>query len=452
MRIVIIGDGKVGFQLAAQLSEEDYDIVLVDSNERKLKTAIDKLDIYCVAGDGASAEVQREAGVPQADLVIACASTDEFNMLACLIARKLGAKHTIARVRNPIYHRQIDLIKEDLHLSMVVNPELIVAKEINRLLIFPDASKIETFVKGKVELIELPLLQDNALVGLSLKEMYIKYQIKLLVCAVERGNQVVIPDGDFVMQEGDRLHITATHGELERFFKLLKRKMKIRKVLIAGGGRVSFYLAKQLTSVGMQVKIIEINEEKCENLCEMLPKATIIHGDATNHDLLLEEGIEEADAFIALTGMDEENIILAFFAKKQGVQKIIVKVNEDRRMKLISDDFGLDCVVSAKSVTVDAMISYVRARHNSQGSANVETMYRLIDGRVEALEFVIKSETDYTRIPLKELKLKPGNLIACIARNRTIIIPNGDDWMQEGDNVIVITMESRIQDLQDILR
>lgn len=452
MRIVIIGDGKVGFKLATQLSEEDYDIVLVDNNERKLKNAIDKLDIFCVSGDGASAEVQKEAGVPQADLVIACASTDEFNMLACLIARKLGAKHTIARVRNPIYYRQVDLLKEDLHLSMVVNPELIVAQEINRLLIFPDVSKIETFVKGKVELIELPLLQDNPLIGLSLKEMYIKYQIKLLVCAVERGDQVVIPDGDFVMQEGDRLHITATHKELERFFKLLKRKMKIRKVLIAGGGKVSFYLAKQLLSLGMQVKIIEINEEKCEALCEMLPKATIIHGDATDHDLLLEEGIDEADAFIALTGMDEENIILSFFAKKQGVLKIIVKVNEDRRMKLISDDFGLDCVVSAKSVTADAIISYVRARHNSQGSANVETMYRLIDGKVEALEFAIKSETNYTRIPLKDLKLKTGNLIACIARNRNIIIPNGNDWIEEGDNVVVVTMENRIQDMQDILR
>lgn len=452
MRIVIIGDGKVGFKLATQLSEEDYDIVLVDNNERKLKNAIDKLDIFCVSGDGASAEVQKEAGVPQADLVIACASTDEFNMLACLIARKLGAKHTIARVRNPIYYRQVDLLKEDLHLSMVVNPELIVAQEINRLLIFPDVSKIETFVKGKVELIELPLLQDNPLIGLSLKEMYIKYQIKLLVCAVERGDQVVIPDGDFVMQEGDRLHITATHKELERFFKLLKRKMKIRKVLIAGGGKVSFYLAKQLLSLGMQVKIIEINEEKCEALCEMLPKATIIHGDATDHDLLLEEGIDEADAFIALTGMDEENIILSFFAKKQGVLKIIVKVNEDRRMKLISDDFGLNCVVSAKSVTADAIISYVRARHNSQGSANVETMYRLIDGKVEALEFAIKSETNYTRIPLKDLKLKTGNLIACIARNRNIIIPNGNDWIEEGDNVVVVTMENRIQDMQDILR
>lgn len=451
MRIVIIGDGKVGFKLAKQLSEEDYDIVLVDNNEKKLKTAIDRLDISCVAGDGASAEVQKEAGVAQADLVIACAATDEVNMLACLIARRLGAKHTIARVRNPIYYNQIDLLKEDLHLSMVVNPELIMAQEINRLLIFPNASKIETFVKGKVELIELPLLNDSPLIGMSLKEIYIKYQIKLLVCAVEREDKVVIPDGDFVMREGDRLHITATHKQLETFFKLMKqKKQRIKKVLICGGGKVSYYLALQLLSLGMQVKIIEADEEKCEQLCELLPKATIIHGDATDHDLLLEEGIEEADAFIALTGMDEENIIISLLARKFNVSKIIVKVNEDRRVRMLATDFGLDCVISAKTVTADAIISYVRARHNSQGSANVETVYRLIDGKVEALEFSVKSDTTYTNIPLKELSLKQGNLIACIARERKIIIPNGNDCILKGDNVVIVTMEKGMQDIQDI--
>lgn len=451
MRIVIIGDGKVGFQLATQLSEEDYDIVLVDNNEKKLRMAIDKLDIFCVAGDGASMEVQKEAGVPQADLVIACASTDEFNMLACLIARRVGARHTIARVRNPIYYRQIDLLKEDLHLSMVVNPELIMAQEISRLLIFPEASKIETFVKGKVELLELPLAAQSPLVGLSLKDMYIKYQIKLLVCAVERGEEVVIPDGDFVMRAGDNLHITASHKELERFFKLLKRKQKIKKVLICGGGKVSYYLAQQLLGIGMQVKIIEIKQSKCEDLCELLPNATIIYGDATDHDLLMEEGIDEADALISLMRMDEENIILSLFAKKQEVPKIIMKVNDERRLGMIGDDFGLRSVVSAKTVTTDAIVSYVRARHNSQGSANVETMYRLIGGKVEALEFAVRSDTDYTQIPLRELKLKPGNLIACIGRRRSIIIPNGDDCIVKGDSVVVVTMESRIQDLQDII-
>lgn len=451
MKIVIIGDGKVGYKLAKQLSAENYDIVMIDSNEKKLRAAIDRLDIFCVTGDGGSVAVQREADVPHADLVIACTSTDECNMLSCLIARRLGARHTIARVRNPIYYQQIDILKEDLHLSMAVNPELAVAGEIARLLLFPDASKIETFVKGRVELIEFPLSQNSMLAGMSLAEMYNKFQIKILVCAVERGDNVVIPDGEYVLRSGDRLHVAASHVDIELFFKLLgKKREKIRKVIICGGGRVSYYLATQLCKLGMQIKIIEKVEEKCENLCQLLPKAMIINGDASDHDLLIEEGIQEADALIALTGMDEENIIMSLFAKSQGVSKIIVKVNEDRRARMI-EEFGIDSIVSAKTATADAIMSYVRARRNSQGSANVETMYQLVDGKVEALEFIVRSETKYTNRPLKELSLKPNNLIAGIARKRRIIIPNGDDCIMVGDSVIVITMEKQIQDIQDIL-
>ena len=451
MKIVIIGDGKVGYKLAKQLSAENYDIVMIDSNEKKLRAAIDRLDIFCVTGEGGSAAVQREADVQHADLVIACTSTDECNMLSCLVARRLGARHTIARVRNPIYYKQIDILKEDLHLSMAVNPELAVAGEIARLLLFPDASKVETFVKGRVELIELPLSDKSRLTGLALADMYNKFQIKILVCAVERGEEVFIPDGEYVLRSGDKLHIAASHVEIEMFFKLLgQRKDKIKRVILCGGGRVSFYLATQLCKMGMQVKIIEIDERKCENLCELLPKATVINGDATDHDLLIEEGIQEADAMIALTGMDEENIIMSLFAKSQGVSKIILKVNEDRRARMIQE-FGLDSIVSAKTATADAILSYVRARRNSQGSTNVETMYQLVDGKVEALEFIVKSQTSYTDIPLKDLSLKANNLIACIARKRKIIIPNGDDCIQAGDNVIIITMEKQIQDIQDIL-
>ena len=451
MKIVIIGDGKVGYKLAKQLSAENYDIVMIDSNEKKLRAAIDRLDIFCLTGEGGSAAVQREADVQHADLVIACTSTDECNMLSCLVARRLGARHTIARVRNPIYYKQIDILKEDLHLSMAVNPELAVAGEIARLLLFPDASKVETFVKGRVELIELPLSDKSRLTGLSLADMYNKFQIKILVCAVERGEEVFIPDGEYVLRSGDKLHIAASHVEIEMFFKLLgQRKDKIKRVILCGGGRVSFYLATQLCKMGMQVKIIEIDERKCENLCELLPKATVINGDATDHDLLIEEGIQEADAMIALTGMDEENIIMSLFAKSQGVSKIILKVNEDRRARMIQE-FGLDSIVSAKTATADAILSYVRARRNSQGSTNVETMYQLVDGKVEALEFIVKSQTSYTDIPLKDLSLKANNLIACIARKRKIIIPNGDDCIQAGDNVIIITMEKQIQDIQDIL-
>lgn len=451
MKIVIIGDGKVGYKLAKQLSVENYDVVMIDSNEKKMRFAVDRLDIACVTGDGASAEVQKQADVPHADLVIACTSADECNMLSCLIARRLGAKHTIARVRNPVYFGQIGLLKEDLHLSMAVNPELIVADEISRLLLFPDASKIETFVKGRVELIEFPIPENNRVIGMSLAEMYNKLQIKVLVCAVEHCGEVLIPDGDYVIRKGDRLHIAASHREVELFFKILgKHREKIRRVIICGGGRVAYYLSVQLCSLGMQVKIIEKNEARCEELCELLPKAVIINGDATDHDLLIEEGIEDADAFVSLTGMDEENIITSLFAKSQGIDKIIAKVNEDRRARMV-EDFGIDSIVSAKTATADAILSYVRARKNSQGSANVETMYQLVDEQVEALEFIIKSETRYTGIPLKNLSLKPNNLIACIARKRQIIIPGGDDCMEVGDSVIVVTMEKRLEDIEDIL-
>ena len=451
MKIVIIGDGKVGYKLAEHLSVDNYDVVLIDNNEEKLKEAINNLDVNCFAGDGVSVEVQAEAGVPEANLVIACASTDELNMLSCLVAKRLGAKHTIARVRNPLYYHQIDMLKEDLHLSMVINPEFAVANEIARNLIFPDASKVETFVKGRLELVEFPVREGNPVIGYKLADIYSKFQIKILICAIQRGSEVFIPDGEFVIEEGDKLHIAATHREIEQFFSRLgNRKRRVRNVLICGGGRVGFYLAKKLCSMGMEVKIIEQCHERCEELCEELPKVTVIHGDATDHDLLLEEGVREADALVALTGVDEENIIMGLFANKQGVQKIIAKVNEDSRAQMVAG-LGIDSIVSSKNATVDAIFSYVRARQNSLSSANIESMYRLVDDRVEALEFVIKEETKYTNIALKDLKTKPNNLIACIGRKRQMIIPSGSDSIQVGDTVVVITKSKKIQDITDIL-
>ena len=451
MKIVIIGDGKVGYKLAKTLSEGEYDVTLIDHNEEKLEEALNRLDIFCVHGDGASVEIQKSAGVAEADLVIACTSTDECNMLSCLIARRVGARHTIARVRNPIYFKQINILKEDLRLSMAVNPELTVAGEISRLLLMPNASKVELFAKGRVELVEFPVAADSLAKGMTLAEVYQHLKIKVLVCAVERGEEVLIPNGDFVIQIGDRLHIAASHKDVGCFFeKMGHRKMKIKRVLICGGGRVSYYLGHRLCNMGMQVKIIEKKFERCEELCELLPKATIIHGDATDQDLLIEEGIDETDAMIALTGMDEENILMGLFAQSREVCKVIAKINEDQRARMV-EKLGLDCTVSAKTATADAILSYVRARKNSQSSANVETIYQLIDGKVEALEFVIKKEAKYTNIPFKALSTKPNNLIACIVRNREIIIPNGDDSMQVGDNVIVVTTEKQMQDIGEIL-
>ncbi len=450
MKVVIIGDGKVGHKLTTQLSEENYDIVLIDQNEGKLQAALNQLDIFCITGNGADAEVQRRADVPNADIVIACASADELNMLSCLLARKLGAKHTIARLRNPVYYRQIGLLKEDLHLSMTVNPDLAAANEVAKILLFPEASKVETFMKGRVELIEYPVKEEGSLSDLSLAEIYRKYQIKILVCAVKRGNEVYIPGGDFVLKKGDKIHIAATHQDLKTFFKLLGRKnAKIKNVLICGGGHLSFYLAVQLLQAGMQVKIIEKKEERCEELCEQLPKATIIHGDAADHDLLIEEGMCNADAVVALTGMDEENIIMALFAKMNGVEKIIAKVNEDTRAQMI-EGMGIDSVVSAKSAAADAILGYVKARMNSYSSANIETLYYLVNGRIQAQEYIIKQECEYTNIPLKKLPTKSNNLIACIGRGRRVIIPNGDDHLEVGDSVIVVTTGQNMKELKDI--
>ena len=452
MNIVIIGDGKVGHKLAKQLSDEKYNVALIDQSERKLRDAVNELDVSCVVGDGANAEVQKEADVPGADLVIACASTDELNMLCCLLAKRLGAKQTIARVRNPVYYQQMHLFKEDLKLSMAVNPELVLAGEISRVLIFPSAAKIETFAKGRVELVEVTIGDQSPMDGISLMELYRKYQIKMLICAVQRGSDVYIPDGSFVTRRGDKINIAASHKEIEKFFKFVGAKRnKVRTVLICGGGRVAYYLSKQLLSLGMQVKIIEQSKERCMELCDLLPKATIIHGNATDHELLEEEGIGNADAFVCLTGIDEENIIMSMYAKTTNVSKIITKVNEDALQHLV-DELGIESTVSAKNVTTNVIMSYVRAMKNSMGSANVETVYQLINGRIEALEFLIREATNYTGIPLKDLTIRENHLVACIVRKRQIIIPGGNDTLEVGDSVLVVSMSQGLEDLKEILR
>jgi trk system potassium uptake protein TrkA len=452
MNIVIIGDGKVGHRLARQLSSENYNVALIDQSERKLKDSLNELDVACFVGDGMNAEVQKEADVPNADLVIACTSTDERNMLCCLLAKRLGAKQTIARVRNPVYYQQIHLFKDELKLSMAVNPELVLAGEISRVLIFPSATKVETFVKGRVELVEVSVGENNPLVGLSLSQLYQKYKMKMLICAVQRGNEVYIPDGSFVPQPGDKIHIAASHRDIERFFKFTGAiRNKVKNVMICGGGRVSYYLSKMLLGVGMQVKIIEQDEARCMELCELLPKATIINGSGTDHELLEEEGISEADAFVSLTGMDEENIIMSMYARTQNVSKIVTKVNEDG-LQHLSDQLGMESVVSAKSVTANVIMGYVRAMKNSLGSSNVETVYQLINGKIEALEFLIREKTNYTGIPLKDLTIKENHLVACIVRKRQIIIPSGNDTLEVGDSVIVVSMSQGLEDLSEILR
>ncbi|MCI8415932.1 MAG: Trk system potassium transporter TrkA [Lachnospiraceae bacterium] len=451
MDIVIIGDGKVGHKIVRQLSDENDNVVLIDQSEEKLKNSINELDISCIVGNGASAEIQKQAGVPEADLVIACASTDELNMLCCLLARRLGAKKTIARVRSPLYYQQIHLLREDLKLSLAVNPDQVLAEEISRVLIFPSAAKIEVFAKGRVELVEVLLGSESKIAGLSLAELYRKYQIKLLICAVQREQEVFIPDGSFVLRVGDKIHIASSHKEIERFFKTVgAMRNRVRTVLIGGGGRTAYYLAARLIPLGMQVKIIEQNQQRCEELCDLLPKATIIHGDASDHSLLEEEGLENADAFVSLTGIDEENIIMSMYAKARKVSKVITKINEEGLREMV-EEMGMESVVSAKDITANMVLSYVRAMKNSMGSANVETMYRLIGDKVEALEFWIKEKTSYTGIPLKDLPTRENHLVACIVRKRQIIIPGGNDTLEMGDSVIVICKGRMMDDLKDIL-
>ena len=427
MDIVIIG--KVGHKLATQLSGENYNVTLIDQCEKKLADTVNEMDVSCVPGDGGNAEVQKRAGVPGADLVIACTSTDEMNLFCCLLARRLGAKQTIARVRNPVY-----------------------AEQIARVLIFPSAAKMEVFAKGRVELAEVLLTEKSAIVGIPLSGLYKKYQIKMLICAVQRGAKVYIPDGNFVLEAGDKIHIAASHKEIEKFSRLTNSmRSQAKNVMICGGGRVAYYLARQLLAIGMHVKIVEQNEARCLELSELLPKATIIHGNATQHELLEEEEIEKADAFVALTGMDEENIIMSMYAKMRGVSKIVTKVNDEGLENMV-EQLGMESVVSAKNVTANLITGYVRAMKNSMGSANVETVYKLVGGKIEALGFVIREKTRYTGIPLKDLTLKENHLVACIVRKNQIIIPGGNDTLEAGDNVIVVSMAQGLEDLKDILR
>ncbi len=455
MRVVIIGDGKVGHKLAVELSEEDYDIVLIDQNEGKVRDDLNELDISCITGNGVDAEVLKEADVSHADLVIACASTDELNMLSCLLAKKLGARHTIARVRNRIYYRQIDLLREDLHLSLAVNPDLTAASEISRILLFPEASRVESFMHGRAELAEYTIREGSTLIGFPLSELYKKLQFRMLICAVKRGEEVIIPGGNFTLQAGDKISVAAERQSLQTFFKSVKdRNARIRRVLICGGGNLAFYLTLELLQTGMQVKIIEKSEKRCEELCELLPKATIINGDATDQGLLEEESVENADAFIALTNVDEENIIMALFAKTLGVGKIIAKVDEDSRIQMV-EDLGIDSLISVKNSTADAIMSYVMSMSNSYENENVEAVYQLVNGKVEAQEFLIRKDTSYTNIPIKQLHIKEGTLIACIGRGHDVIIPNGDDQIQAGDSVVVICKVSKngtaIQKFSDIM-
>ncbi len=449
MKIVIIGDGKIGSTVSALLQAEGHDIVIIDKNVDALDDTLNMQDIMCVEGNGALYDVQVEAGVRDADLLIACTMSDELNMLACLVAKKIGAKATIARVRDPEYYKQLRYIKDDLGLSMVINPEYSTAQEMARVLTFPAATKIELFARGRVELVEFVLSDASPLDGLSLAELYKKYKIRILICAVQRDKDIFIPNGDFILRSKDRIHITAAHADVENFFKTIRNlRGKVRSIIIVGGGKIAYYLADRLIKLSMNVKIIESDYARCAEISELLPKATVICGDGTDQTLLREEGIESVDGFVALTGIDEENMILSIYAKNCGVSKVIAKVNRDSYMEM-GEQLGLESIVSPKRVAANNVASFVRAMENSAGS-NIETLYRLVDGQVEALEFVVREDASYLGVPLRDLSLRPNVLVASIVRNRIPIVPDGNSCIEMGDSVIVVTANQRLQDLREI--
>ncbi len=450
MNIVIVGDGKVGATLVEHLSLEGHDVVVIDRDQKIVEQMVNSYDVMGICGNGANCEIQSEAGVDTCDLFIAATSSDELNILSCLMAKKAGAGHTIARVRNPDYMNQLPFFKDALGLSMVVNPESDAANEIAKVLRFPNAINIETFYRGLVDLVELKIDAGNPLCNMQMTDISNKFGLKILVCAVQRKNEVIIPRGDFVLQSGDRIHVTAPRGVLVSFMKKLKiYKHRTKDIMIIGGGKMGYYLARQLCETGgYNIKIIENNLERCEKLCEVLPQADIIHGDGTDRAILLEQGLDSQDAFVALTTIDEENIIASMYASSLGVSKTIAKVN--RVSYEVLEGIGMDSAISSKAIAANRIIAYVRALENSGEESSVQTLYKLVGGRVEALEFKIEADFSQIDIPLRDLRLNNDTLIACIIRNHKVIYPDGNDSIELGDRVIVVTKSDHISSINEI--
>jgi len=449
VNILIVGCGKAGSVLAQTLCSEGHDVTVMDTDPEIVRTLVDHFDVQGICGNGLILKDLEEAGVENTNIIIAMTESDEINILCCLMARKSGARHSIARVRNPAYAEQLVFMREELGVSMMVNPEFQTANEIARMLRYPNALHVETFAKGRLELAELKVSEGGLLDGIQLMDITRKLKLHLLICAVKRDDDIFIPDGSCTLQAGDRIYITATHSELSKFYKQVgDLKNRFRSAVIVGGGRISFYLTNQLLELGMHVKIIEQNLERCEQLSEWFPKAKVICADGTDQDILLEEGIADADAFITLTGIDEENIILSLYGKTLGVDKVVTKIN---RLSLlpISDSVGLENVVSPKNTTAALILQYVRAKQNSE-SSNIITLYRLSDNRLEAVEFIVRNDPDYVGIPLRDLRVRPGFLIAGIIRGNKLVVPSGNDCLKVNDSVVVVTTNNKLSDLEDI--
>ena len=451
MKIIIVGDGKVGNTLVEHLSQEGHDIVVIDKDQKVVEHLVNSYDVMGLCGNGASYDVQMEAGVSDADLFVAATSSDELNILSCLVAKKVGAKHTISRVRNPDYSTQLRFFKDELGLSLVVNPEYDAANEIAKVLRFPNAINIDSFYRGQVDLAELKIEYGNPLCNMKLMDIFKSFKVKVIICAVQRNGEVIIPRGDFELKSGDKIHVTAPRGVLVMFMKELGiYKHSTKNIMIVGGGKMSYYLACQLSETGgYNIKLIEIDETRCEKLCEMLPNVEIILGDGTDKEILVEQGLKNQDAFVALTKIDEENIISSMYASSLGIRKTVAKVN--RVSYDVLESIGVDSAFSSKAVAANRIIGYVRALENS-GESSVKTLYKLVGGQVEALEFSITNDFKGAGIPLKDLNINSNTLIAAIIHNQQVVFPGGNDCIEIGDSVIVVSKSQQYTSINEIFK
>ncbi len=449
MKVVIVGGGKVGGKLVKDFNAEGEDVVLIDIKSAVCEKIEESYDVKCIHGSGTALETLNEAEVKKSDLFIAVTDNDEYNALCAVMAKKLGAERCVARVRNREYFRQLDFMRNALGINLIVNPEFETAEEISRILRFPAAINTETFAKGRIELIEFKVNDNNALCDRALFEIYNKYKIRVLICAVQRGNDVFIPNGDFVIKSGDKLHITASHRDIMQFMREIGIiQKKVRTVILIGGGRISFYLARLLLESGMKVKIIENNMDRCQELADYLPKADVVFGDGTDRNLLEEEGIDRVDSVVSLTGIDEENMIISMYAQSRNVDKIITKVNRLSFADLM-ESTGIYSIVTPKNITANMIIRYARAMKSAQ-ETEMRTLYRIVNNRAEAMEFIVNNPSALTARPLAQIRMKKNVLIAAILRNNRMFLPDGESTIMVGDTVVIVTTE-RITTLTDIL-
>ena len=450
MKIIIAGAGKIGHSVAAILAEEGHDITLIDRQPETISLISNELDVICVEGSASNPQTLREAGAASADLLMAATEHDETNMICGITARKLGTPHVIARIRDPEYLSQSEFLREALGLSVIVNPEYECAKEIARVLRFPGAVRVDAFSKGSVEIMEHKVPVGGKLDGLALRDLPHKVEARVLVSMVERGGEALIPNGDFVLRAGDRLSLTGSSNELRRFFIATGQyKKPVRKVMVVGGGRITVYLARMLEESGMSVTVVERSRERCERLCDLLPASHIVYGDATRSDVLQEDGISSSDAFVALTDEDGDNIITSLYAKECGVGKIVAKVNREHFSEILENQ-GLDSIVTPKSLVAEQLARYVRAMGASAGGS-METLYRLADGKVEAIEFKVAEGAACVGVPLRQLRLRPNILICAIVRGNKSILPDGNTVIQPGDHAVLVTAAGRLKDLDEIV-